>query len=90
MKKTASSVLKDRLSPKKTPMTGLYDERLPGYIEIVKYLLTAYATSKSIARAIKESDFYEQAAGVPAALYAKRVYNKAQCYRIVYKEKRVM
>lgn len=50
-------------------------------------MLTAYAIGNIVAHAIKELDAYKKASGVFAALYAKRLYTNAQCWKLCYEQK---
>lgn len=67
MKKSALTLLKAPLAPKKIRAIGQHDELLSSYVEVVNYLLTTYATDKTIPRVIKESESYKQAPEVFAA-----------------------
>lgn len=52
--------------------------------------MTRCETDDIVAREIKELEYYKQAPGVSAALYAKRLYIKALRCGIVIEEKRVI
>lgn len=73
MMKPASSSLEAQLSPKKICAKGLHDERVPSYVEVVNYLLSAFETDYIIALEIKEIESYMQAQRVSAVLNAKKL-----------------
>lgn len=76
MKKPASSALAACLSTKKTTWTGLHDERLHSYVEVVNSPLAAYATDAGIAQALKELESYRQGPGVFASDYDTKLYTR--------------
>lgn len=89
MKMSALSSLETRLSPRKIRASGLHDEKLSTYVEVVTHFLGTYATNNIIAQTMKELEFYKQTPGVSAALYAMNLYTNALRCRIVCVKKRV-
>lgn len=89
MKKPASSSLSARLSSRKSKSSGLHDERLSSYVEVVNFMLATYATDDVIARAVKTLENYKQLPGMAPTDFAKRLYTKALRCGMVYEEKRV-
>lgn len=87
--KPAWSSSEARLAPKKIRKAGLSDERLPSFFEVVNYLHTTYDKDDTTSHAVTELESYKRCPGTPAALYLKKLYTKALCFKIVYKEWRI-
>lgn len=90
IKTLGPSSLEAWISPKKICVTELYDEGLSLHVVAGQYQLSIFATDEIIAQAIKHLESDKQVSEESAALYAKRLYNKALRSGIVLEETRIM